>query len=198
MKNNQRQIFRADALKNYAQAKDRLVLPKFISPPVFICAWALIVILLAGAILMLRVRTPVYATGSAFTLSEAEGQPPQEEGGLRIVALFPAESLPRLEAGQKLILKSDDSGQTLSARVVAAEREASSPDAVRRRFNLNACAKGLDKGSAAVVVFAELKPPRAGGVAAYGKEGGTFRAEVEIGSRRVAAFLPFIGRYLGD
>lgn len=192
----QRQIFRASALKRYAQAHDKPVLPRFISPPIFFCLWLLVCVLLAGGALVMAVRVPVYAAGSAvISTEESGGQRPTGEN-LQVVAFLPAAALPRLRVGQKLLLRPQGAGPSLSARIVAVEG-LSGPEAIHHRFKLGTCEPPFGV-ALAVVVRAEAQGGGASSVRAEDLTRSSWRAEAEVGSRRVATLLPVVGRFLGD
>ncbi len=48
MSDAKRSIFREDAVRRYAEGRDRPVLPRFVSPHTFAWLWALLGLLLAG------------------------------------------------------------------------------------------------------------------------------------------------------
>jgi hypothetical protein len=45
-----RSIFRVDAVRRYAQGREVAVLPRFVSPPTWICLWILLGLLMAGGL----------------------------------------------------------------------------------------------------------------------------------------------------
>lgn len=195
----QRRIFRTSALRRYARASEKPILPKFISPPVVVCLWLLVCLMLAAGALVLMVRVPVYTSGTALVMFEESAALHAEGGNLPVIALLPAGALPRLREGQKLLLRPSGKGsRTLGARIVAVEG-LSNTEELRRRFQLNSCEfqPGVERG---VLVLAELaKGSHSGEWNMENARSSTgWRAEVEIGTRRAATLLPLVGRFLGD
>ena len=56
-----RPIFRVDAVRRYTQSKEKLVLPRLISPAFFFSLWVLLGLLLAGGVgVWLMVASRIY------------------------------------------------------------------------------------------------------------------------------------------
>lgn len=181
-----RTIYRADALRRYAEGRQQAVLPRFVRPRTFALLWALAALLAAGVGLACVARVPVFASGVAVLVG-AQGR---EGETVEVVAFLPAESLSRLHAGQPMFVEAGGAGPRLRLRVAAVEPEVLSPDAARARF---AAAPTTALVGPSAVAVARLEGARAALPArAYG--GSVTRVEVEVGSRQVITLLPLVGR----
>jgi hypothetical protein len=60
-----RPIFRDEALRRYIERQEQTTLPRFGSPRIFACLWALLALLLGSSVLPWFGEVPVYASGSA-------------------------------------------------------------------------------------------------------------------------------------
>jgi hypothetical protein len=111
-----------------------------------------------------------------------------------IVAFFAPANLPRLDAGQKLVLSSPDGRGGFIEAIVSVKPAIISPEAARQRFALGVGAAHLITQPSAIAVArldaSDLSLPAEAYLAS------TFRADVEVGSRRVISLLPVIGRFL--
>jgi hypothetical protein len=181
-----RTIYRADALRQYAQGRQQPILPRFVRPRTFALLWVLAVLLAAGVGLAWVARVPVFASGVAVLVG-AQGH---EGETIEVVAFLPAESLSRLRAGQPMFVEAGGAGQRLRLRVAAVEPEVLSPDAARARFA--STPTGALVGPSAVAV-ARFEGARAT-LPASAYAGSVARVEVEVGSRQVITLLPLVGR----
>ena len=189
-----RPIFRVDALRRYEQSREEPVLPRLVSPRTFIYLWSLLGLLVVSGFLAWFAQVPMYTSGSAVVV-DGRGKTPSIGNEVLVVAFVPPEHLWRLRAGQTLFLQFDGGGKRIGRSIIAVEPEISSPDGAQSRFALNAgTAPAITQPSA--VAIARLAPLSAGlPAAAY--VGSVYRAEIEIGSRRVISLLPLIGQFFG-
>jgi hypothetical protein len=186
-----RNIFRSGALEGYMQAKAQTVLPRFIAPPAPLCLWLLLGCLISAGVLASLARVPVYRNGIA-TVADSNGRDQYLKDEELIVAFFPPQSKSEIKAGQKLSFKLDANGPPLVKSIAIIEPEILSPAEARKKFNLdNATARTCQSPSA--IVIAPLGKP--GELPASTYEGIVVDARVEIGSQRLIALLPVIGRF---
>jgi hypothetical protein len=52
MSQSQRPLFREHAMQHYLQKREKDILPHFVSPPVFVCAWILLSLAVAVGLLV--------------------------------------------------------------------------------------------------------------------------------------------------
>lgn len=190
-----RSIFRANAVRRYLEGREEAVLPRFVSPRVFLFLWVLFVLFLAGGFAAWSAQVPEYASGCAVVVDGKTRALPVR-GAFAVVVFLPPQHLSRLHVGQMLHLTAGPSGERIRKPIVAVDPEISSPQGVEKRFGLRAGAAQAIRQPAAVAMarwqpVSEDLPP-----SAY--VGSVYRADVEVGSRRVISFLPLVGRSFGE
>jgi len=120
-----RPIFRDEAFQHYIERQDQTALPRFDSPRIFACLWALLALLLGSSVLAWFGEVPVYASGSAVVaIWNVKGQGSDQ---IAIVTFFPPEFLPRLQVGQMMSLEFDSSHQLISYPSPKWSRKSSAP-----------------------------------------------------------------------
>ena len=149
MKDSHHTIFRADAIQRYSRGRQAPVFPHLVSPPAFMCLWVVLALLLAGGLAAWFFKVPIRVSGTATVVNETNGE-------VVIVAFFPPEQLPRLRAGQKLVLSSSGGPGRLSQTIVAVNPEITSPYAARQQFaSLVDAAHRISEPSAVAIARAE-------------------------------------------
>jgi hypothetical protein len=93
MKTNNRPIFRPEAVRRYAEAREQSVLPKFVSPRIMVALWALVVLLILSGVATWFTSTPVYASGLAIVV-DTRNKLTNIEEGMAILALLPPKPSP--------------------------------------------------------------------------------------------------------
>lgn len=182
-----RSIFRDKAVRHYLEGREKEVLPQFVSPRSFLLLWALFVLLLVvvGSVAYF-IKTPVYASGPAVVLDQKDVT--YGSDGPVVAAFLPSEYLDSLREGQKLLLQLDPAGERLVRPVASIEPEVLSPDAARERFDLDGGQEEVITRPAAVVTA-----PLPNTLDASKHDGGVYRADVEVGSRRAISLFPMTG-----
>lgn len=200
MEDSKSSIFRAGAVERYLQRREEAVLPRFVSPPTWICLWLLLGLLMVGGIIAWSAKAPVFTSGSALIgvwpqrLDSVYGQ--VGPGEMVVIAFLPPEYLSSLRLGQALFLQPDRAGDRLGSKVIAVAPDVISPEAARKMFAVNAGeARPLTQPSA--VAIARFEPPPSS-LPADAYAGSVYDVEVEVGSRRVISFLPLIGHFFGE
>jgi hypothetical protein len=183
-------IFREEAYRRYLQGREKTVLPRFISPPTFIYFWLAAGFLLIGAAVAWSARVPVYATGHAVVATR-NADARQDFGEIVVVAFLPAETFSQLEVGQTLYLQPHDEDQRIERRIEAVELSEGGTVAAIKESGVN-YGDGQRTARPAAVAIAQFQPAQ-GGRPDSAQIGAVYRAEVEVGSRRVISFLPVIG-----
>ena len=96
-------LFRAQALQQYAQSREKAVLPRFVTPPVFLCFWLLLGLLLLATMLAWQVQVPIYR-GASGALLDAPPSSQQATNGWQAILFVPATPTPELHVGAALTL----------------------------------------------------------------------------------------------
>jgi hypothetical protein len=131
MKDSAQRIFRAEALQRYLQGRQAPVWPRLVAPPVFACTWILATLFLMAGLSAWLCKVPVYVSGAASVVQCPDGE-------RLIVAFFAPAHLPRLRAGQRLVLSSDDGRSRFTELIVAVKSEIISPGAAQQQCALGA------------------------------------------------------------
>lgn len=186
MNPDRRPIFRPDAIRRYTQSRAEPVLPRFGRGLSSRLLWALAFLFIAcGVAVVLRAKLPVYASGHAARVpTESSGDKPL------LVVFLPPEQRERLRAGQHVSLRGVGQTRSFGGSLVAVEPAAAQSEAVRERYGLGSCVVP-DAGETAVALAEVELPPGA-------RAEGLYRADVEVGARRLGARLPLVGRLFGE
>jgi hypothetical protein len=169
-------IFREEAIQRYVQSREKAVLPRFVTPPIFLLFWCLFTIFLSAGVFAWFGRFPVYATGTGV-VSHA-GLSASEERGVALIFIPYSPSL-SLHAGQPVQLQMRSTGMRLSGTIESAHLRPLSPMEIRQRYQV-----AIDEPAALIIVhlgsnFSER---------AYA--GSVIVAQVQVGSRRLISLLP--------
>jgi hypothetical protein len=193
MKTSNRPIFRPEAVQRYAEAREQSVLPKFVSPRIMVALWALVVLLILSGIAVWFTSTPVYASGLAVVVDTRNKLANIEEGTAMLV-LLPPEAQPVLDEGKTVLIQVNASSKPLEREIVAFEKDASKVNRTLEEFALeNHPAVAKAQPGAVAIVRLEDMP---GNVVTNDYIGTIFRADMQVGSRRIASLLPLMDRIL--
>lgn len=204
MKDRQHSIFREEAIRRYAESKEKAVLPRLVSPQTFAYLWFLLGLLSASGLVAWFTRVPLYASGSAVVVclnDELNDKTHRCDGEIVVAAFFPPQHLSRLQTAQKLFLSFDDdtgigggsrNENRLGRPIIAVEPKIMSPDAIHKQFALNAQTVMITQPAAVAIAPLEPLPTILPASAYLGSVG---RVKTEVGSRRIATLLPLIGHF---
>ncbi len=192
-KTNNRPIFRPEAVRRYTEAKEQSVLPKFVSPRIMVALWTIVVLLILSGVAVWFTSTPVYASGLAIVV-DTENKPVNIEEGTAILALLPPEAQPALDEGKTILIQVNASSKPLEREIVAFEKDDSKVNSILKEFALdNHPAVAKAQPAAVAIVRLEDMP---GNVPTNDYIGTVFRADMQVGSRRIASLLPLMDRIL--
>ena len=197
-----RSVFRTDALRRHAQDRDKSVLPRFVSPRTFLALWLLGGIFVSAGFSAWFARVPVYVSGPALVISsdalalDPETDSPLVGNRVALVAFLPAPYLSLLRAGQMMYLDLHGPGTRVPRPILTVETAISSPSESRTRFGMDAEAAGAVSQPSAVVIAA--LEPTPSGLPASLYTGSTYQGYVEVGSRRIASFVPLVSTLFED
>ena len=166
-----RAIFRTEAVNRYIQGREKAILPRLVRPPVFLCLWLLLAVLLAGGLVAGLARVPVYASGIARVHPETG----------EVILLMPAENRSHLQAGQRLFILWNEGGEPQVGTVTAVETPTDRPPHPQP-LSPEAGARGE-----MVMVKALLEPGRS----AADSPGRNGQVRIEIGSTSLLSLVPF-------
>ena len=124
MKTNNRPLFRPEAVRRYAEAREQSVLPKFVSPRIMVALWALVVLLILSGVAVWFTSMPIYGSGLAIVV-DTRNKLANIEEGMAIPALLPPEAIPALDKGKTILIQVNAGSQPLKRETVAFEKDAS-------------------------------------------------------------------------
>jgi hypothetical protein len=188
-KTSNRPIFRPEAVRRYAEAREQPVLPKFVSPRIMVALWALVVLLILSGVAVWFTSTPVYASGLAVVVDTRNKLANIEEGTAMLV-LLPPEAQPVLDEGKTVLIQVNATSKPLEREIVAFEKDASKVNRTLEEFALENH-PAVVKVQPAVVAIVRLED-MPGNVPTNDYVGTIFRADIQVGSRRIASLLPLM------
>jgi len=182
---SKRNIFRSKALEQYAASRQRDVLPRLVSPPVFVFFWILLGLLIVGGTLVWLTRVPVYVSGSGVVLDQGLMQGKQANGEAIAVIFLPAgRQEVHVQPGQLILLHIGSDGTQLTYKVKDVDPGVISPSAARSRYGLDSATSQVITGPSLVlsVILGPAFPARQ-------YAGSIVSAQVQAGSQRVLSLL---------
>jgi len=188
-----RPIFRPEAVRRYAEAREHSVLPKFVSPRITVALWTIVVLLIFSGVGVWFTSMPVYASGLAIVV-DTENKPVNVEEGTAILVLLPPEAQPALDEGKTILIQVNASSNSLKREVVTFEKDAARVNDILEEFDLSNH-PAMAKMQPAAVAIVRLEDTQ-GNVLANDYIGTIFRADIQVGSRRIASLLPLMDRIL--
>jgi hypothetical protein len=184
-------IFRQNAVKHYMQSREKDTLPRFISLPIALFLWALLVLLLVVGLLAWYEQIPTYATGQGAVLSSRYMSHYTDQGAVA-AAFFTVDQAKHLHAGQSVAVSFTASSASTLKGIVLAVDAAVSPDNAISHYGLSST-MALSITQPSVVAIIKLDA-----VSSSLYAGSTLTANVRVGSRRIISLLPGIGSLWGE
>ena len=181
-----RPIFRPEAVRRYAEAREQSVLPRFVVPRIMAALWAIVVLLILSGVAVWFTSAPVYVSGPAFVVDTGNKSVNIEEETALLV-LLPPEAQRALEEGKTILLiRLNDSSKPLQGKIVTFAKDALEANSILEEFDLdNHPAVAKAQPAAVAIVRLEDMP-------ANDHVGTIFRADMQVGSRRIASLLPLM------
>jgi hypothetical protein len=165
--------------------------PCLISWPIVVGLWLLLGMFIAAGFLAWHVQVATYVDGSGIVL--ARGDMLQPAGSETVAVVFlPPDQAAHVRVGMPAGAQIGSGGVYVRGTVAQVEPGIVSPEAARRSYRLDgAGALLIAQPSVVVIVRSDTTLP----AAAYA--GSVVTAKVEIGSQRLLALLPGLGKFLG-
>lgn len=161
-------------------------LSKFVSGRVVNSLWLLLGGLGLGGLLLGSARVPLWASGQALPMRPEAGTLLKNA---KLVVFLSPQTHAQLKSGQTVLVRSG--GFHLRATLTTIEREILSPEATQDKF-IRPPTTGFAWNQPKAVAIAHLDTPLPSVLSQV------YSAEVELGSRRFASFLPLIGPFFGE
>lgn len=181
----QRSIFRKTALQHYTRGREQEVLPRMVAPPVFQFLWLLLGLFSLGGLMAWWGRVPTYTATTGMIVSVPRKVESAEPTTMAILFL-PANQLPKLHPGQRVMLRTSSSDQPLSFTISSTNKSLFSPTKLRQQYGLEGAA-ALTVTQPSGVVSVNLAGSK---LAKPIYQGSSVLAQVEVGSTRLISLLP--------
>ena len=178
----QHAIFREQALEQYIKRQNKDVLPMFITPPIFLCLWILLGLMLLASFLAWWVKVPTFteSSGIVITQEQADGS-----STLAILVFLPAAYQHQANIGAEAQIQIGTTGTRIESHIQSVGTTILSPDAARRQYGLyNGTGRVITEPSIPLILSG------AGMHLAQVYKGSQVTAQVQIGSQRVITLLP--------
>jgi hypothetical protein len=208
MAQSRRPLFRESAFKQYMQKREKDVLPQLVSPPVFICSWILLCLLLAAGFLAWWGTVPIFASGQGILVPQGQtataqsGQPAPtatqpakaassvtaDNSANEALVLLPATYNGQLRVGMPAAVHLGSTGPTYVGKIDAVDSNVVSPGAVPPQYSQSGLALFLTQPSVLVRVRLAQKAPHSAG--------SVIQARILVGTSRVISLLGGIGQLL--
>lgn len=174
-------LFREQALDHYMRSRNREVLPRLISPPVFWCLWLVLCLFLILGWIFWNIRVPGYISGLG-TLAVTN------QGGAQAVLFVPADQSRNLHVGEPVQLHIGSTGPALLRRVTAVAPTPLAPTQARQRYKLDGTlALLVTQPSVLLLVALDASFP------ASSYAGSIVHAQIQTGEHSILSFFPGAG-----
>ncbi|MFL5693812.1 MAG: hypothetical protein ACJ795_18615 [Ktedonobacteraceae bacterium] len=182
-----RSIFRARAIQHYARSREKDVLPRFVSPPVFWCLWTVLSLCLVLGWLVWDIRIPVYLPGIGAVVTN------HSSGAARVVLFVSADQQRSVHPGEPVRLQIGSTGSLLLYTITTVAPALLSPEEARQQYHLDGSLSLLViQPSVVALVTLDARVP------ASTYAGSIVHAQIQDGTQRVLAFLPIVGPLIGE
>jgi len=189
---SKRNIFRGKALQHYAASRQKEVLPRLISPPVFVFLWLLLALLLFASLAAWLTRVPTYVVTTGVVLDQGIIQGQQANDQATAIVFVPVSHALQVYIGQPILLQIGATGTQLHYKVERVVPGILSPNEARRRYGLDNATSPTITGPS-IVLTISLGPA----FPAQQYAGSPVSAQLQIGSQRVLSLLPGLGQWIG-
>ena len=173
-----RKLFRTRALTHYAQNKQKDILPAFVTPPVFLCLWILLLISGAATFFAWQEHVPTYTQVQGIVLA-----PPHEPA--TALLFVPSGSVTSIPAGQAITFQVNVTGQQFQASVTSVDAGPITPGAASTHYALTGDTQFVIT-QPSLVVHLNLTPQQARQVVDHVR----ITAQLQVGSRSLLSLLP--------
>ena len=190
MPQSPRPLFREHAWQHYLQRREKDILPHFVSPPIFVCAWILFCLIVVVGLIAATQRVPIEVGGSGIVLAQEHEDASGSNGGTALLFL-PASEARRVHVGQRSQLQIGLTGPSYTTTITQVEPGLLSPNDIYRRYGLN-CSAIPTITEPSVVVRVKLAPS----LSSHLYAGSPITAQVQIGTQRILS-LPGLNDLIG-
>ena len=176
-------IFRSKTLQKYMQNREKSVLPRIVTPPIFACSWIVLMLLIAAGIAAWLGQVPSYITGTGVILDT--NSVANQGNGATAAILLPASDISYIRSGLPVQIQIGQAGPQLHRTIDSVSQNLLSPGTVHQQY-------GFEVADPSLVVTVGLGST----VSESLYSGSPVQAQVQIGSQRLLALFPVINSLL--
>jgi hypothetical protein len=180
---SRRTLFRAQALQHYARGREKTVLPRFVTPPVLLCLWLLLGLLLLTTALAWHIQVPVYTRAAGALLASPPAEQPAA-GTVQAILFVPAHPTPELRVGTSFTGQIVLTGESFVGTIVWVQPGVLTPAQARAQYALTGDLALVITGPAMAVKVA-IGPT----LPADGLSGSSISAQVPVGEQSILSLL---------
>jgi len=177
-------LFRAQALQEYARSRERDILPRMVRPPVLLCGWLLLSLLLAATLLAWQTQVALSVEAAGAIVPTSQPAPPGTTQAAAV--LFVPTSPPfHIAVGQPLTVQLTGQAVPLGATIQAVEPGTITPDQARQQYGLTGdLAWVITQPSVVVMLSLHTDLPVTALV------GRSIQSQMRVGSQSLLSLLP--------
>lgn len=176
-------IFRDKAVQKYIRNREKSVLPRVVTPPVFIFCWLILTLLIAAGIAVWLGQVPLYITGVGIVLDQNLST--HQTGTTVAVIFLPASDASHLRTGLPIQLQIGQSGPVLHTAIDTVNQTLLSPEQVRQQYEFQVAGPSF----VAVTSLGSTIPQHL-------YAGSLVQAQIQIGSESLLSLFPVLNGLL--
>jgi hypothetical protein len=179
-----RSIFRNRAIEKYVQKHERHVILRLVSPPMFMCLWALLLLAVGAGALVWSIQQPIVVQGKGIVVQQkaTNGKAVQK---IIVLLLLPPDQQANLKVGQSVNIVIASTNITFKSTIEQVEAGVMSPVTISTQFNLQQSLAQTLSGPS-LVATAAVEPMSQ----AQTYLGSQCQVQVQVGSESALSLLP--------
>jgi hypothetical protein len=187
-----RPLFREHALQHYMNRRENDILPRIVSPPVFLFIWLLFGLVIVCGFLAWTQRVPVFVHGSGVAQVGVQKIDAQQSS-VNVLIFVPSSSSAQIRPGVPGRVQFGSSGQNFNGTITNVDRSVLSPVAIRKQYMLT-CSSVPDGIQPSITAHMRVIVPS--NMSAL--NGNLTQVQLQTGSQRIVDVLPVFQSLSGD
>ena len=185
-----RPLFRESAWQHYLQKREKDILPRFVSPPTFVCIWIMLCLVVVVGLVASTQQVPVLVNGVGLVLTQEQNRAFGGKGATVLVFL-PASEAKLVHVGEPSRLQIGLTGPSYRSTIAQVEPRLLSPNDIYKQYGV-ICSAMLTITEPSVVVQVGLVPS----LSSHLYAGSQVRAQVQVGTQHLLS-LPELNDLIG-
>ncbi|GLV55002.1 hypothetical protein KDH_18490 [Dictyobacter sp. S3.2.2.5] len=191
MQQKKRPLFREHALQHYMRRREEDILPRIVSPPIFLFVWVLFLLVLGSGIIAWMERIPVYVNGAGIVQQNSHSINAQQSE-VDVLVFVPVYSSDHVRPGISGQAQFASGAHYYDSRVTSLEPLVLTPEAIQTHYQLSCSAAQIVTAPSVAVHMKVIVP------AQYHVFSGTLlQARIQTGTQRVLSLMPGFDRLMG-